>query len=396
MNPTNNPYTPGAGTQPSELAGRDDILRKVRVALDRIKVGRPARSMCFYGLRGVGKTVLLFKVRQEAENKGYITINLEMPENKSLPSVLIPALKSALIRLSRVEYLRDIYDSAQGTLANFASRMKLKYNDVEIAFDRSPDQTADSCDLEVDMLELFETIGKLVKGKNTALLLSIDELQYVEESQLGALIAVLHQLGQHGLPIILMAAGLPQIVGSAGRAKSYAERLFEFVHIDRLDDEAAKSALCSPARRENVEYTDEAVQIVLRQTQGYPYFVQEWGKHCWDMAQSTPIERIDAEHASERACIELDESFFRVRYDRLTPKEKIYLRAMAEMGSGPHRSGEVAKKLGKLGNEVAPIRNSLINKGMIYAPSHGDTAFTVPLFDQFMKRVMPILMEYDS
>lgn len=220
-------------------------------------------------------------------------------------------------------------------------------------------------------------------------MLVIDELQYVPEEQLAALISALHRANQKQLPVTMLAAGLPQLLGQMGRAKSYAERLFEFIEVGPLDADAARTAIWLPIEREEETIQPEALDAVFGQTQGYPYFLQEWGKHSWDTAESSPITVEHVELATRSALAELDASFFRVRFDRLTPAEKRYLRAMAALGAGPHRSGDIAEQLGLKVSSVAPTRNSLITKGMLYSPAHGDTAFTVPLFDAFIHRVMP-------
>lgn len=268
-------------------------------------------------------------------------------------------------------------------LAGFARALKVKYGDLEIGLEHEPDPgLADSGDLESDLSALLETVGTAAAERNTAAILLIDELQYVPQDQLAALISALHNANQLQVPITLVAAGLPQLVGQTGRAKSYAERLFEFAPIDRLSPAAARTALCVPARQEGVDFEDGAIAEILRQTLGYPYFLQEWGKHSWDVAQGSPVAREDAERATMLALAELDASFFRVRFDRLTPSEKRYLRAMANLGAGPHRSGDIADILNRSVTAVAPVRNSLIAKGMIFSPAHGDTAFTVPLLDR--------------
>jgi len=294
------------------------------------------------------------------------------------------------LKLSRGEALRAALAGAMGALASFASKMKVKYQDIEVGIDFKP-QTgiADSGDLGLDLADLVGTLGTAAKERTTALALFIDELQYVPEDQLGALIFALHKASQNQLPVTMVAAGLPQLVGQTGRAKSYAERLFEFISIDRLDEAAGTAALCKPAEAQGVRFANQAVAEILNETQGYPYFIQEWGKHCWNIAANSPIAITDAKAASATALAELDASFFRVRFDRLTPTEKRYLRAMAELGRGPHRSGDIAERMGRKVEGVAPIRNALISKGMIYSPAHGDTAFTVPLFDGFMKRTIP-------
>lgn len=392
MDPRLNPYAPGAGNPPPELAGRDDAINRADIALDRIKAGRSARSFIFYGLRGVGKTVLLNRIRQEAEAHGITAVRVEAPEERSLPAMLVPPLRAALLRLSIGKAVQGKLRAALAGLASFARAMKMRYEDVEFGLEFEPVAgVADSGDLEQDLADLLALIGEAARDKGTAFALFIDELQYVPEDQLAALIAALHQAGQNSLPVTMVAAGLPQLLGQMGRAKSYAERLFEFVPIDRLDASAASAALCRPAAKEKVEFEGAAIEEILRQTHGYPYFLQEWGKHSWDIAESSPIHGKDAHAATTAALAELDASFFRVRFDRLTPAEKRYLRAMAELGPGPHRSGDIADRLGRKVTTVAPIRNTLIAKGMIYSPGHGDTAFTVPLFDGFMKRVMPEL-----
>ncbi|MDR0787333.1 MAG: ATP-binding protein [Gemmatimonadota bacterium] len=390
MDPRRNPYSPGAGTPPPELAGRDDLIQRAAVALDRIRDGRSARSFILYGLRGVGKTVLLNRIRSDAEARGFAVVGVEAPEGRSLPGLLVPALRSTLIKLDRGEGARVAIRKAQGALASFAEGLKVRFHDIEFGWDSNPEKgVADSGDLDHDLTDLVAAIGAAAADRKTAVVLFIDELQYVEEKQLGSLIMALHSASQNQLPVTMMAAGLPQLVGQSGRAKSYAERLFEFVPIDRLNEQSARDALTIPARVEGAAFTDAAITEILRQTLGYPYFLQEWGKHSWDVADSSPIEENDAKEATSRALADLDASFFRVRFDRLTRTEQRYMRAMAELGPGPHRSGTVAKKLGKSVTEVAPVRNALILKGMLYSPSHGDTAFTVPLFDGFMKRIMP-------
>jgi hypothetical protein len=230
--------------------------------------------------------------------------------------------------------------------------------------------------------------GAAAKAADTALILFIDELQYFEENQLAALITALHRTAQRQLPVVLVGAGLPQLPGQMGRAKSYAERLFNFPEIGPLDPVAAGVAIAKPLENQGVAIEESALTAILERTQCYPYFLQEWGKHTWDAASATPITLKDVEQASVTAIAALDESFFRVRFDRLTSAEKRYLRAMAELGPGPHRSGDIADLLERKVTSLGPIRNQLISKGMIWSPNHGDTAFTVPLFDEFMKRIM--------
>lgn len=342
------------------------------------------------GLRGVGKTVLLDRLRQDAEQNGIHTMRIEAPEARSLPAILAPQLRLALIRLSRSEHARELAQRALRGLAGFVGALKVKYGDIEVGLDYQPEPgLADNGDLEHDLQALLEVVGEAAVTAGTAVAMFIDELQYVEEPELAALITALHRTAQRQLPVVLVGAGLPQLPGRMGRAKSYAERLFDFPKIDALSDADAASAIVKPAEKEGVEFRDDALNWIIRATQGYPYFLQEWGKHCWDAAKESPITIKNVEAASRTAIAALDESFFRVRLDRLTPSEKKYLRAMAHLGPGPHRSGDIARELQREVQSVAPTRNSLINKGMIWSPSHGDTAFTVPMFNEFMERIIP-------
>ncbi len=389
MNPKLNPYAPGAGTIPPQLAGRDEIIQKAEIALDRCQNNLSFKGLLFVGLRGVGKTVLLTKISQEAESKGIINLSLEVSENRSLPSLLIPSLRSALLRLDRIKKTGDLSKKALKILGGFLGAMKVKYDDLEFSIDLEKEEgIADSGDLEQDLTELILAIGAAAKEKNTALLLAIDEIQYLKENEFAALIMALHKCNQRQMPVILMGAGLPQLIAQAGEAKSYAERLFEYPEIGPLNFEASIKALKDPAKFLNVEYEDSAIKHIINQTNGYPYFLQEWGKHSWQIAENSPITLADAELATITAITELDSNFFRVRFDRLTPAEKKYLRAMAELGQISSKSGDIAFLLKKEVQSVAPVRASLIKKGMIYSPSHGETAFTVPLFHDFMKRAI--------
>lgn len=390
MDPISNPYTPGAGTPPPELAGRDELREQVRVTLERVRRGKPAKSVLMVGLRGVGKTVLLDQMRDDAEAAGIQTLRIEAPERRSLPAILAPELRRALLRLSRDERAKDLARRALRGLAGFVGALKVTYQDIEVGLDFEPEAgLADNGDLELDLQDLLEASGQAAREAATALAVFVDELQYVEANELAALITALHRAAQRRLPIVLVGAGLPQLRGRMGRAKSYAERLFDFPTVGPLTPEDARAAIAKPAEDEGVQVTDEALDSIVTATMGYPYFIQEWGKHAWDAAQETPITEQDVQRGAETTIAALDESFFRVRFDRLTPLEKRYLRAVAELGPGPHRSGAVADTLGREVSALAPTRSQLISKGMIWSPSHGDTAFTVPLFDEFMCRIMP-------
>ena len=390
MDPIRNPYAPGAGTRPPEMAGRGETREKARVAFERVRAGRASRSLIMVGLRGVGKTVLLDRVREDAESSGVRALHIEAVENRSLPSILVPQLRVALLKLSAKASAANLAGRALRALAGFAAALKVKYQDIEIGLDLEPEPgLADSGDLELDIQDLIQAVGEAAKADESCIVLMVDELQYVEEDELAALITALHRASQRRIPVTMVGAGLPQLRGRMGRAKSYAERLFEFPEIGALSHEDAGRAIAKPARHEGVDIANNALDAIIESTARYPYFLQVWGKHVWDAAERSPITLSDVRLASEYATADLDESFFRVRFDRLTAAERVYLRAMASLGPGPYRSGDIADAMGRSVNSLAPRRARLINKGMIWSPSYGDAAFTVPMFDRFMRRIMP-------
>jgi len=390
MDSIRNPFSPGAGTPPPELAGRDALREVLHVALERARLGRHAKSAMLVGLRGVGKTVLLDRVRADAEAAGIHTLRIEAPEGRSLPAILAPQLRQALLRLSNIKSAKDYAVRGLRALAGFASKLNIKYQDISVGFDYQPEPgLADNGDLEHDLQALFEQVGLAAKAAGTAVAIFIDELQYVEEEQLAPLITAMHRIEQKQLPVVLVGAGLPQLRGRMGNAKSYAERLFNFPVIGPLSGPDAERAIRVPLRNEKVEIDGRALTRLIDLTHGYAYFLQQWGYHTWEQGALSPLTIEDVERASGSAVAALDESFFRVRFDRLTPKEKRYLRAMAELGAGPHRSGDIAQCYPAKVTSLAPTRSSLIAKGMVWSPNHGDTAFTVPMFDEFMKRIMP-------
>jgi len=392
MDPIHNPFAPGAGSPPPELAGRTAIREDLSIRLQRLRLGKPSKSAVLVGLRGVGKTVLLDQIRRDAEALGIQTLRIEAPENRSLPAILAPALRLALLHLSRSQAAKDLAIRALRALAGFVGKLKVTYADIEVGLDYDPEPgLADNGDLEGDLTILLQQIGLAAKAANNALILFIDELQYVREAQLAALIAALHRCSQEQLPVTVVGAGLPQLRGLMGEAKSYTERLFDFPEIGPLHESDAANAIVRPIVNEGAGIEPEAVRLIVEKTQGYPYFLQEWGKHAWDVASSSPIQPADVLNASAESIAALDESFFRVRFDRLTPAEKKYLRAMADLGPGPHRSGDIADRMQRKVSSLGPTRASLMTKGMVWSPTHGDTAFTVPLFDEFMKRIMPVL-----
>jgi hypothetical protein len=389
MDRATNPFVPGAGTRPPELAGRDRIIEEAEVALARFKAGRQARSQMLLGLRGVGKTVLLNRIEEIAEEKhGYLTVFLEAPEGRSIAEMLVPPLRRVLFKLSAGERAQVRARKALDALRGFASAFKVAYGGVEVGVE-PPSGIADSGNLEADLPEFLLEVALTAKEAGRAVALLIDEVQYLSEPDLAALIVSIHKIGQKSLPLVVFGAGLPQLAALAGDAKSYAERLFAYPGVGPLAEEDAAEAIREPILREGVQIEDEALEEIVKQTQGYPYFLQEWGSHVWNTAAASPISVQDARKASVSALEELDRGFFRVRMDRLTPRERDYMSAMAQLGPGPHRSGDIAKLLGESVTSLGPVRNGLIKKGMVYSPAFGDTAFTVPMFDEFMRRAMP-------
>lgn len=389
MDQIRNPFSPGAGTQPPELAGREEILRDVAITLHRIRQHTFSRSSIFVGLRGVGKTVLLNKVREMAEAQEFIAVFVEAHEEKRLPALLLPHLRKILIRLNSYEQMSEVARRGLRIFKSFVKGLSAKVTlaEIDIELGIHPEiGTADSGDLEHDLGELLVAVAEAAKDRNVSICLIIDELQYLSEIEMSALIMALHQVSQRNLPLIMYAAGLPLILGLAGRSKSYSERLFTFPNIGVLSDPAARQALERPVSTDGVTFLPEALTAILKKTGRYPYFIQQWGYEVWNVANSSPVTLEDVNIATEKAIAQLDESFFRVRFDRLTKREKDFLFAMLAVGGDQQRSGDIAEKLHVKTTSIGPLRSSLIRKGMIYSPAHGDNAFTVPLFDEFLKR----------
>ncbi len=390
MDPIRNPFVPGAGALPPELVGREALLEQADILFQRALLGRSARSFIAIGLRGVGKTVILNKVGQIARGHGYRVCQIEAYEKKPLPLLLVPHLRRMLLELDRLGALSQQVKRGLRVLKSFASGLSLRYGDAEIQLDVEPEPgAADSGDLEADLPELIAAVGRAAASRQAAIVLVIDEIQYLDEKDMGALIMSMHRVMQETLPVVLVAAGLPQVVALSGRSKSYAERLFDFPRIGALSDADARLALSRPAHQEGASFTPEALDTIVAMTEGYPYFLQEWGYQSWNVAAGATIQAYDVEAATARALAALDTGFFRMRYDRLTPREKAYCRAMADLGAGAHRSGDIAGRLGTRVQAVGPLRDGLIRKGVIYSPAHGDAAFTVPLFEPFLNRVQP-------
>jgi AAA+ ATPase superfamily predicted ATPase len=389
MDPLQNPFSPGAGSPPPELAGRKNILDKSKIVLGRLKAGKPEKSFLLVGLRGVGKTVLLNEINKYAKDADFKSILIEAHEGKSLAALLIPPLRQVLFSLDRTQNINQKVKRGFRVLKSFLDGVKIKFSDIEISLDIDPELgSADSGDLESDLPILLEAIAEAAEARGTAIAIIIDEIQYLSEKEFSALIMAIHKISQRQLPLLLVGAGLPQLVGLAGRSKSYAERLFDYPKIGPLNRTDAILALQEPVKDQGANFTDDALDEIILKTEGYPYFLQEWGYHSWNLATGKTIDLDTVKKATKVSLERLDESFFRVRFDRLTPSEKKYLLVLAEFGSGSHRSGDIAEKLDVKPQSVAPTRNNLIKKGMIHSPSYGDTEFTVPLFDDFMRREM--------
>jgi hypothetical protein len=390
MDPIANPFSPGAGSPPPELVGRDPILEQARILLGRVRQKRPEKSMLLTGLRGVGKTVLLNEIERLARDQEYRTVSIEAHEDKSLGLLLAPSLRSLLFDLNRIAGVGDKVKRGLAVLRSFIGTLKITASDITVGLDIEPEKgAADSGDLEIDLPNLFVAIGEAAEDRKSAVAIFIDEIQYFKQKELAALIMAMHRIQQRQLPVALLGAGLPILSGLAGESKSYAERLFSFPDIGALSADDAAKALQDPAKAAGVSFQPSALAEVFRHTNGYPYFVQEWGYQSWNFAVSSPITKKIVQEATATVIPRLDQNFFRVRYDRLTPSEKNFLRAMAALGSGTQRTGDIADTMKVKVTSLGPLRAKLIRKGMIYSPAYGDMAFTVPLFDEFMVRTIP-------
>lgn len=384
MDELENPFRPGAGTPPPALVGRDELIAKFRLTVGRAIRARPGKSVMPIGLRGVGKTVLLNAFIEIADDEGLKVGYIEAPETGDLRRLLATQLRKILIDLDRSGKVSRAAKRALGALGSFTYNLP-DGSSISLNIDALAG-VADSGNLSDDLTDLLVEAGHAAHDRKTGIVLAIDEVQYLSTEELAALISAVQRTVQLNLPVVLVGAGLPQLPGLTGNAKSYAERLFEFPQIDSLEDKHARDVLRLPVSEQNVEFSPDALAELLRQTHGYPYFLQEWGYEVWNVAAGSPITGADVDVAAPLVRRKLDESFFRVRMDRVTPAETLYLQAMAKLGPGPHRSGDVASQLGVKVESVAPRRSGLIRKGMIYSPAHGDTAFTVPLFDEFLRR----------
>ena len=390
MNPIKNPFSPGAGSPPPELVGRDPLLEQARILLGRIRGKRSEKSMLLTGLRGVGKTVLLNEIERVARAEDYRIISIEAHEDKALGPLIASHLRTLLFEVDRVAGAGEKVKRGLRVLRSFISGLNITLGDVTMGLDIDPEKgAADSGDIEIDLPNLFVAVGEAAVERGVAVAVLIDEIQYFSHKELGALIMAMHRVQQRQLPILLIGAGLPILPGLAGESKSYAGRLFNFSNIGALSEDDSAKALRDPAQVAGVDFDDAALKEIFRLTKGYPYFLQEWGYQAWNLAESSPITLQVVRKATAMVIPRLDQNFFKVRFDRLTPSEKNFLRAMADLGAGAHRTGDIADKLGVKVTSLGPVRAKLIKKGMIYSPAHGDMDFTVPLFSEFMIRAIP-------
>lgn len=389
MDPVRNPYSPGAGTPPPALVGRDVELRDFDIAVQRLGAGRSAKSLLLTGLRGVGKTVLLRKFGRIGERHGWICRHIEVREDQPFPEVMAVLAREALLRLSGGELMTDRVRRALRVLKSFQVQWKLPVGgDVILELDPVAGR-ADSGILDHDLAGLFLEIGEAARDRERGILITIDELQFLARDHLAALMVGLHRTGQEQLPLLVAGAGLPSLPRLAGDAKTYAERLFAFRVINSLGNAEARAALIEPAEAGNVRWQLQALDRVVDRTRGYPYFLQEFGKHAWDTAAGPDeITAGDVEAATPLATAELDAGFFRVRMDRATGAERTYLGAMASLGGGPYVCDEIAAVLDKTTGEVDPLHDALVRRGLCYRPRDGVIDFTVPMFDEFVRRAL--------
>lgn len=389
MDPASNPYSPGAGARPPALVGRDDELNQFEIAIRRLAAGLYDRSVLLSGLRGVGKTVLLNEFCSIAQRQAWMFQQIEATKELDLSRIMADRIRIVLLQLSAGHRLAERARRALGVLKSFKIRWNLpEGGDVELGIEPIAGR-ADTGILQEDLADLFIEVGEYASEQEVGILITIDEAQYLGRDQLGTLVMGLHKVSQRQLPFIVVPAGLPSLPALAGEARSYAERLFTFVKINSLQPEEAAAALTVPAKAHGVRWHTDALDRIVDETAGYPYFLQEFGKHAWNFARGPhQITLDDIKHAIPFAVEMLDTGFFSVRFDRTTETERAYLAAMAHLGAGPHASGAVASTMGRTTPQVSPHRNSLIAKGLCHAPSHGQIAFTVPMFDQFVRRRM--------
>ncbi len=388
MDPVRNPYSPGAGTRPHALVGREAELEAFDIAVQRLAIGKSSKSMLLTGLRGVGKTVLLNEFGLIAADRGWIHEALEANDEINFPRAMATLARKSALRISAGKRTGARFTKILGVIKSFQITWKIPDGgsiDVEPFAGIS-----DSGVLDADLGELLVELGELARERDRGVLFTLDEMQYLSKEQLAALVQAFHTVAQRQVPVMLTGAGLPTLHGLIGAARSYAERLFDFPDIDSLSPQAAAAALDQPAQDEDVKWDAAAIDRAVEVTGGYPYFLQEFGKQAWDVAPGPEIiTRQDIDDAIPIAVAELDSGFFRVRIDRTSDSERLYLRAMAQQGRGPYTSGSVATALDKTTRQLGPVRDGLIKRGLCYSPRWGEIDFTVPMFDEFVRRAMP-------
>jgi predicted ATPase len=386
MRVQDNPYTPNAGAEPPALVGRDQEVEAFEVLLARMLRGYTEQSMLVTGLRGVGKTVLLIRFEELAREAGWATVEAEITKNTDFGDRMAALVRRALLQLAPKAPWKDRAARAAAVLRSFQLTLRPD-GSLTAGFDIDPAQgLADSGHLEEDLTDVFIALGEAAQERETGVVFLIDEVQFLKIREFEALIAAIHKTVQRRLPITLVGAGLPQIPRLAGEAKSYAERLFKFPRIGRLSDDQAGQALDAPAQKLGVAWEPAALTSVIELTEGYPYFLQEYGSALWNQIGQPRVTSEDVSNVQAAVEAKLDDGFFQVRVERTSDLERRYLRAMAELGPEPQKGKDVADALGRTAEQLAPTRSRLIDKGLLYSPGRGLAAFTVPQFDRFMRR----------
>ena len=376
-----NPYTPGAGVMPGYLAGRDEVIQEGKDSIYSLMHGYPRQPIIYYGLRGVGKTVLLTALNEYAIREGVLTFHFEIQEKVSLINDIILSANQTLSKISKVEKIKNIFEVAKNSLQSFTLTYTAGENSVSVEMNKKLGEMM----LQSNLVELLLNLGRLAKESNNTIIYFIDEIQYAKQNELEALITAQHRINQERLPITIIGAGLPKILVNVTESKTYAERMVAFVEISSLDYKDAKNAIVNPGKPFNITYTEEALEEIYKITEGYPYFIQQF---CYIISKK--YKEIDLNVVNEMKIVffkELDKSFFKVRFDKCTPKEKEFMFAMVNCGELPCTVANVAHILNKDLKSISPIRVRLINKGLIYATRHGEIDFTVPKFDEFLKRI---------
>ncbi|OUN30569.1 ATP-binding protein [Blautia sp. An81] len=385
------PYTPGAGAMPRYLAGRESMLEEADKILEAVAMGYPQKPVIYYGLRGVGKTVLLNAIEEKAEELDILYAHIEIAEKRSFIVQIANASKKIIHRMSVIESVKDLGHKALGILQAF----QVTYNPEEQTFTAGiaePSMYVSSGVLSDDLTEMFVAMGRMAAKAKRAICFFVDEIQYMKPNEMEALINALHRVNQLRLPITIYGAGLPKILKILGEVKFYSERLFQYIEVAELSDHAATDAIVKPATELGVQYEEEAVEEIKEWSKGYPFFIQELCNTIWEETGSEIIKKSDVERVIPVFLDKLDKGFFKIRYDRCTKKEHDFLFAMVRCGSLPCTISNVAKILGKRVSSISPTRAQLISKGIIYSTGHGEIDFTVPQFDRYLKRINPDLI----